>query len=157
MRAVIDRLGSDLTVNKRERPDAFLRFRQLDSLGRCDPRRSPRSIWSCRTRSWIAAVVTPSSTTAVMIYLPARESATALLQNSTGKGRGMGEASEQKPDPQAVAGNQTMGQVVILTLFWVTKPWGTSVDCTDSSLESYPATRGGGIPKQAQGGPFLFA
>ena len=112
MRAVIDRLGSDLTVNKRERPDAFLLFRQLDSLGRCDPRRSPRSIWSCRTRSWIAAVVTPSSTTAVMIYLPARESATALLQNSTGKGRGMGEASQRKPGPQAIR---------------ATKPWGTSL------------------------------
>ena len=37
MRAVIDRLGSDLTVSKLEQPDAFLRFRQLDTLGRFDP------------------------------------------------------------------------------------------------------------------------
>ena len=37
MRAVIDRLGSDLTVSKLEQPDAFLRFRQLDSLGCFDP------------------------------------------------------------------------------------------------------------------------
>ena len=37
MRAVIDRLGRDLTVSKLEQPDAFLRFRQLDTLGRFDP------------------------------------------------------------------------------------------------------------------------
>ena len=78
------------------------------------PERSPQSIWSCRIQLWIAAVVTPSSTTAVVMCLPTRRSATALLRNSTGKGRGMGEASQQKPDPQAVARDQTMGQVKVI-------------------------------------------
>ena len=34
------------------------------------------------------------------------------LRHWTGKGLGMGEGSEEKPDPQSIAGNQTMGQVI---------------------------------------------
>ena len=61
--------------------------------------------------SAIAAALMPSSTAAVVIGLPARTGATARLRNSTGNGRGMGEASQQKPDPQTIAGNQTRGHV----------------------------------------------
>ncbi len=37
LRAVIDRLGSYLTMSKLELPNAFVRFRQLDALWRRDP------------------------------------------------------------------------------------------------------------------------
>lgn len=37
------------------------------------------------------------------------------LRHWTGKGLGMGEGSEEKPDSQTVASNQTMGQVITST------------------------------------------
>ena len=73
--------------------------------------RSPRSIWSWRTQLWIAAVLTPSLTAAVVIGLPARTSATTRIRNSAGKGLGMSEASQREPDTHIISGNQTMGHV----------------------------------------------
>lgn len=55
--------------------------------------------------------MTPISSAAVVMGLPARTSSTALLRNSAGKGRGLGETSQQAPEPQTIAGNQTMGHV----------------------------------------------
>jgi hypothetical protein len=69
------------------------------------------------TQLWMAAALTPSSTAAVVIDLPARTSATALLRNSTGKGLGMGEASQDEPDPQTISGNQTVRHVRRLARF----------------------------------------
>lgn len=43
--------------------------------------------------------------------LASTASTTALLRNSTGNGQGVGEASQEKSNPQTVAGNQTMGLV----------------------------------------------
>ena len=83
----------------------FFAFASSILSGVVIPGGSPRSIWSCRTQLWIAAALTPSSTAAVVIGLPARTSATALLRNPTGKGRGTGEASQEKPDPQTILGN----------------------------------------------------
>ena len=87
------------------------------------PDRSPRSIWSWRTQLWIAAALTPNSTAAVVIGLPARTSVTARIRNSSGKGLGMDEASQREPDPHIISSNQTMGHVKEST-----KPGAVSTD-----------------------------
>ena len=77
------------------------------------PGRSPRSIWSWRTHLRNAAALTPSCTAAVVMGLPARTRATTRRRNSAGNGRGMGEASQRRPNLRTVSGNQTMGQVKV--------------------------------------------
>ena len=95
-----------------------IRFFAFDSSavsGVVIPCRSPRSIWSWRTQLCSAPALTPSCTAAVVMGFPARTSATARRRNSAGNGRGMDEASQRRPNPHTVAGNQTIGQVKVST------------------------------------------
>jgi hypothetical protein len=55
------------------------------------------------------AALTSSLTAGMVTGLPAPTSPPARTLNSAGKGRGMGEASQEKPDPQTISGDQTTG------------------------------------------------
>ena len=89
----------------------FFAFANSMLSGVVIPDRFPQLIWSWRTQLWIAAALTPSSTAAVVIGLPARTSATARIRNSARKGLGMSEASQREPGTHIISGDQTMGYV----------------------------------------------